>query len=415
MGKPTAEEIAAIEQTELYKSCPVHRNGRPYNWADHCNGCGITRGSSKRSAGPPRSPAAAPEYKCVSFSADDRPSRTARPSRRAAEARGNADEAEGFSALRTIWLQPTEVKVQVQVITGVRVPAEEVKRLQLGPPIVLDSIRILEGQQGVADVMPAASPPRGRPPAQAAAADTGVKSSSDEDEGADTSDAYGIGLTLTEPIKKHMCKDDDSVLQAAEKYGVDPADVMQLNRGRRFGPELTIRSLLMEGAFLLVPDATEKFGSTVTKYLGIFPTDNCEYWEITDKDSAKHRIDADTLYRGLGYQTRPECPHMNSRIVRSYTKIAGTMLSEGGVVGYMPAGDEPGENALWLVMHDDGDREDLDEEELAAALRLAEERGVSGQQKRPQPAVSSFTGTSTVAKVNSTCADRPRCIQFHSG
>eukprot|EP01052_Picozoa_sp_SAG31_P042669 SAG31_NODE_6848_length_1870_cov_2.202146_2_plen_265_part_00 len=51
-----------------------------------------------------------------------------------------------------------------------------------------------------------------------------------------------------------------------------------------------------------------------------------------------------------------------------------TTWGAGRVVGYMPADGEDQE--LWLVMHDDGDREDLDRKELDEALAMAKARGL---------------------------------------
>ena len=45
-ANPAAGAIIAIEDTALYKACPVHRNGRPYAHGNRCNGCGITRHNS---------------------------------------------------------------------------------------------------------------------------------------------------------------------------------------------------------------------------------------------------------------------------------------------------------------------------------------------------------------------------------
>lgn len=70
----------------------------------------------------------------------------------------------------------------------------------------------------------------------------------------------------------------------------------------------------------------------------------------------KHRIDEGTLYRGIGYLTHPGSPHINARVVRKWPNGA---FGVGQVVGYMPEGDT-GEEELWLVVHEDGDREDLD-------------------------------------------------------
>jgi hypothetical protein len=82
----------------------------------------------------------------------------------------------------------------------------------------------------------------------------------------------------------------------------------------------------------------------------------------------------------------------------------------GTVKAYLPANpDAPGEPepALWHVEYDDGDEEDLDEEEVTPALRLAEQ-----QDKRNgeggQFTVDDF-GPSAIGRIKkiSTAADKP--------
>ena len=48
-----------------------------------------------------------------------------------------------------------------------------------------------------------------------------------------------------------------------------------------------------------------------------------------------------------------------------------TVITDGKIVAYLPAGSEEGQMALWKMRHDDGDMEDLEEHEVEEGLQLA--------------------------------------------
>ena len=70
-------------------------------------------------------------------------------------------------------------------------------------------------------------------------------------------------------------------------------------------------------------------------------------------------------------------PHVGARI-RQY--FAGVGASEGTVVGYLPP--DGADMALWHILHDDGDQEDLEESELEEAMRRVGEAPRDGLQAK---------------------------------
>ena len=72
---------------------------------------------------------------------------------------------------------------------------------------------------------------------------------------------------------------------------------------------------------------------------------------------------------------RPHGPHVGSRVSLHFD---GLGASEGVVMRYLPAdGEDP---ALWHVLHDDGDEEDLEEGELLEAIAQLRARPADGLQ-----------------------------------
>ena len=85
---------------------------------------------------------------------------------------------------------------------------------------------------------------------------------------------------------------------------------------------------------------------------------------------------------------------MGKRVARRFEGSDSQELVVHGVVErHLPAHGEEG--ALWHMRHDDGDEEDLDEQELEAALRLQQ-----------QCDLHDHTGGNTGGSVDSTELDR---------
>ena len=114
---------------------------------------------------------------------------------------------------------------------------------------------------------------------------------------------------------------------------------------------------------MLVPDEQSALETTVTGYQGWSKQSGewVEFWHGKDQDGQKYDLDAEDVYTGLGFETSGE--------------MIGKELIHNGhratIVAYLPpTEDEPME--LWKIHFVDGEREDLDEVELNAAIAKAE-------------------------------------------
>lgn len=63
--------------------------------------------------------------------------------------------------------------------------------------------------------------------------------------------------------------------------------------------------------------------------------------------------------------------HIGSRVRRLFPNAGA---QEGTIVSWLPPGEDPEDEPLWHVVHDDGDEEDLDEDELKAAHKAYAEQ-----------------------------------------
>ena len=203
---------------------------------------------------------------------------------------------------------------------------------------------------------------------------------------------YAIGTRLTAAYRKHVCEENDSIVSVVEGIE-DPlvhrdllrAQMLAVNRRLLLGPKLRAKSLLKAGTILLIPDAACKLHSTVTKYLGFFDAGDVhsERWEATDGDDLIYKVDASNVYEGMGYSTDPDGAYMGERVVRRFENGGE---SDGVVVGRMAAGQAADEPAVWLVLHNDGDREDLEKHELEEAIALAKQEVPAAKKQRALPA-----------------------------
>lgn len=98
------------------------------------------------------------------------------------------------------------------------------------------------------------------------------------------------------------------------------------------------------------------------------PPQGERWWE--GKDSAGFDFTADAPEDDTDDYTSEGCPCVDRSILR---KFGRGIESYGTVVSWLPAHLNEGE-PYYRVRHDDGDEEDLDEAELAEALKAAEER-----------------------------------------
>ena len=221
---------------------------------------------------------------------------------------------------------------------------------------------------------------------------------------------YAIGFELVEPFVKHICKAGDTIASVVEtSFGAHEHEqnlILEINRRRLYDARLlSIHSRLLDRAPLLIPDAEARLRTRVSSHEGFFNSDGRLSWDelceipppsvlrqrgrflpvdllsnclfasccqfhpfclnpssagvvtagtATDEDGQVHKIDAPALYRGMGYRVGASEPYIGRELLRGEL--------EAKVVAYMPAAD--GEVALWMVVHTDGDREDLEEHEL---------------------------------------------------
>lgn len=205
-----------------------------------------------------------------------------------------------------------------------------------------------------------------------------------------STEPYAVGTELVLPFRKHMCKENDSIASVVGKMKLlAPTDrarfkgnMLAINRKLLFGPALQPGDKLKARTVLLIPDAVcepmldrcmctvsllklsvlwegrdSKFAmargelqATVTKYLGLFDQADVtfpyssEIWEATDSAGGVYRMDALTLYQGMGYDTNPAGAYMGWRVARCF----GGVESVGVVVG-RTAGEMADDLEVWVA------------------------------------------------------------------
>ena len=161
----------------------------------------------------------------------------------------------------------------------------------------------------------------------------------------------GVGTKITSLYRKYVCKEDDtiaSVVHSIEQSTMDPASMKEhmlaINQKLLFGSTLLAKSRLRTGTILLVPDAACELCTIVTKYLGFFDAEdrNSEMWEATDGDGQIYRVDAPTVYEGMGYSTDPDGAYVGESVLRRFEHDDedGDVESDGMVVARMAAEGE---------------------------------------------------------------------------
>eukprot|EP01052_Picozoa_sp_SAG31_P052963 SAG31_NODE_13339_length_876_cov_0.851995_1_plen_222_part_10 len=193
-------------------------------------------------------------------------------------------------------------------------------------------------------------------------------------------DAY-TGQQVLEWVRKYQTsKDNETAKQIAAKFSIGVAELVGYNNQRWFGGKLTASSKLHVGTRLLIPKPLPKEGQLLTGGMqGEVVATNYVLWTVKHTDGDMVDLVATEVraarwnYRVLHekWQTRkPTNPYIGQRIRRSYPVGGHDHVVNGTIVGYLPPGEEADDFALWHVMHDDGDDEDLEEQEVLDGIRL---------------------------------------------
>jgi hypothetical protein len=106
-------------------------------------------------------------------------------------------------------------------------------------------------------------------------------------------------------------------------------------------------------------------------------------------------------------------PHIGMRVMRRFGD-EGTVAA-GGITAWVPADEAEGDAALWHMVHDDGDEEDLEEHEVQEALETWKNRkGRKGKGKgkgEGEGAGATATATATAAAAAAAACLRPTATQ----
>ena len=92
--------------------------------------------------------------------------------------------------------------------------------------------------------------------------------------------------------------------------------------------------------------------------------------------------------------------HGHPWLQRRVRRVFGSDVVDGKVVAYIPAGPHEDEPALWHVMHDDGDEEDLEEGDTREAIRT-HEMALSAAAENPMDATLNAPGAGYTPDVHS--------------
>jgi hypothetical protein len=98
-----------------------------------------------------------------------------------------------------------------------------------------------------------------------------------------------LAAVLTEIYRCNVCSCQEVLIRRApvgRRRPVDAAEVLTLNRDRRYGESLTLRAKLKAHQFLLVPDARSEYRTEVCRYEGwvVEDGDSRQLWRCKDQD-----------------------------------------------------------------------------------------------------------------------------------
>ena len=216
--------------------------------------------------------------------------------------------------------------------------------------------------------------------------DEGEGVAEEKAEGEEAAEEY-VGKTLSHRLIKITLKENETMALLSKRHGVELSEMLRINRDRFFGSALNPSSKLRRGYFAVVPDPQANLVTTVVSYKG-WDTKSLrvprQIWYAQDAEGSQHKIYSEELLTGLGYNIAG--PKIGQRTAQQ--ALSESQIVWGTVLGFLP--QQPGRNSedWWHVLHNDGDREDLDEGQLTHAIRLAEELTQKQQQQQTTKAAT---------------------------
>eukprot|EP01052_Picozoa_sp_SAG31_P002781 SAG31_NODE_100_length_25264_cov_38.715359_16_plen_937_part_00 len=206
-------------------------------------------------------------------------------------------------------------------------------------------------------------------------------------------DSY-TGQKVCERVGKYVTQSKGETLRdIAAKLELDLRELVRYNNSRMYDGRMKPASRLPVGTTVLFAD-----GPGTKAVIGEVWATNYVVWAVRHLDGTDDVVGLrDTEVRAARWEQRVTeekwCvergvdEYVGERIRRTYPVDGKPYSVEGTIVGFLPAGDDPEEDyELWHVMHDDGDDEDLErdqvEDGLAAFKKKMEEHEAVGATKR---------------------------------
>ena len=269
-------------------------------------------------------------------------------------------------------------------------------------------LREKEDRQTTVMAEPSPSPP----PGVAAAASPKAQRSNEEwvkrleaEDGWHTKDtaqdAYTGQQVLEWVAKYETVKENETIKQIAIRFELETSELVKYNNERWFGGKLKENSKLRAGTRMLLPQPRPGDGME-----GEVVATNYVLWTVKHGDGDVVDLNATEIraarwnYRVVAekWQTMGTAnSFIDDRIRREYPVEGQAYSVNGTIVGYLPPGEEADDFAMWHVMHDDGDDEDLEQDEVVQGSLLFKEWTDGGGPARDAAAAAAAAAASAAA------------------